>query len=113
MPPDATRKRLPRLEIRRHPIDDGPPAAVIIGADQQVHILPPEDAEIPDPERLLLVEVEHRFVEAGDGAEAAVLLVFDARVGALIAAAIALWLRAPFLIVVIVGAAAAALLRFI
>lgn len=39
-------------------------------------------------------------------------LVFDARVGALIAAGIALLLRAPFLVVVIVGAAAAALLRW-
>lgn len=43
------------------------------------------------------------------GAERA--LAFDARVGALVAAAIALWLRAPFLAVVIAGAAAAALLR--
>ena len=33
-------------------------------------------------------------------------LVIDARVAALVAAAIALWLRAPFLIVVIVGSAA-------
>lgn len=38
-------------------------------------------------------------------------LVFDARIGALVAAAIALLLRAPFLVVVVVGAAAAALLR--
>lgn len=38
-------------------------------------------------------------------------LVVDARLGALVAAAIALLLRAPFLVVVIVGAAAAALLR--
>jgi uncharacterized membrane protein len=38
-------------------------------------------------------------------------LVLDARVGALIAAALALVLRAPFLVVVIVGALAAALLR--
>lgn len=38
-------------------------------------------------------------------------LVIDARVAALVAAAIALWLRAPFLIVVIVGSAAAALVR--
>ncbi len=35
-------------------------------------------------------------------------LTFDARVAALIAAAIALFLRAPFLVVVIVGAAATA-----
>jgi uncharacterized membrane protein len=38
-------------------------------------------------------------------------LVIDARVAALVAAGIALWIRAPFLIVVIVGAAAAALVR--
>ena len=39
-------------------------------------------------------------------------LVLDARVGALIVAGIALWLRAPFLAVVILGALAAALLRW-
>lgn len=39
-------------------------------------------------------------------------LVLDARVGALAAAGIALVLRAPFLVVVVVGAAAAALLRW-
>ncbi|WP_372699047.1 AzlD domain-containing protein [Arthrobacter sp. JSM 101049] len=39
-------------------------------------------------------------------------LVLDARVGALVAAGIALLLRAPFLVVVIVGAVAAALLRW-
>ncbi|MEE1622114.1 AzlD domain-containing protein [Zafaria sp. Z1313] len=38
-------------------------------------------------------------------------LAFDARVGALVAAGIALACRAPFLVVVIAGAAAAALLR--
>lgn len=38
-------------------------------------------------------------------------LALDARVGALAAAAVALWLRAPFLVVVLAGAAAAALLR--
>ncbi len=38
-------------------------------------------------------------------------VVFDARLGALVAAAVALVLRAPFLVVVIVGAVAAALLR--
>ncbi|TDE92719.1 AzlD domain-containing protein [Occultella glacieicola] len=38
-------------------------------------------------------------------------VVLDARLGALVAAALALMLRAPFLVVVIVGAAAAALLR--
>lgn len=38
-------------------------------------------------------------------------LVLDARIGALIAAGIALALRVPFLGVVIIGAAAAALLR--
>jgi uncharacterized membrane protein len=38
-------------------------------------------------------------------------LSIDARVGALIAAAIALWLRVPFLAVVIIGAVVAALLR--
>lgn len=40
-------------------------------------------------------------------------LVLDARLGALVAAAIALWFRAPFLVVVIVGAAAAAGLRLL
>ncbi|MEO6826549.1 MAG: AzlD domain-containing protein [Microbacteriaceae bacterium] len=40
-------------------------------------------------------------------------LVFDARLGALIAAAVALWLRAPFLVVVLVGALAAAGLRML
>jgi uncharacterized membrane protein len=39
-------------------------------------------------------------------------LAFDARVGALIAAGLALKLRVPFLGVVIIGACAAALLRF-
>ncbi|GAB3611483.1 hypothetical protein GCM10027414_36090 [Humibacter ginsengiterrae] len=38
-------------------------------------------------------------------------LTLDSRIGALVAALIALLLRAPFLVVVIVGAAAAALLR--
>lgn len=40
-------------------------------------------------------------------------LVVDSRIGALVAAAVALWLRAPFLVVVIVGAAAAAGLRLL
>lgn len=40
-------------------------------------------------------------------------LVLDARIGALAAAAVALWLRAPFLVVVIVGAATAAGLRLL
>lgn len=40
-------------------------------------------------------------------------LVLDARIGALVAAAVALWLRAPFLVVVISGAGAAALLRLL
>jgi uncharacterized membrane protein len=40
-------------------------------------------------------------------------LVADARIGALVAAAIALLLRAPFLVVVIVGALAAAGLRLL
>ena len=38
-------------------------------------------------------------------------LVLDARVAALAAAAVALWLRAPFIVVVVVGAAVAAGLR--
>ncbi|TWI14368.1 AzlD domain-containing protein [Aerolutibacter ruishenii] len=38
-------------------------------------------------------------------------LVFDARTLALVAAGVALWLRVPFLGVVVVGAAAAALAR--
>ncbi|MGY4858187.1 AzlD domain-containing protein [Cryobacterium sp. AP23] len=40
-------------------------------------------------------------------------LALDSRLGALVAAAIALWLKAPFLVVVIVGAAAAAGLRLL
>ena len=40
-------------------------------------------------------------------------LVLDSRLGALVAAALALWLKAPFLVVVIVGAAAAAGLRLL
>jgi uncharacterized membrane protein len=40
-------------------------------------------------------------------------LVFDARVAALVAAAVALWLRAPFLAVVAVGALAAGLARLL
>jgi uncharacterized membrane protein len=40
-------------------------------------------------------------------------LAIDARLGALVAAAVALWLKAPFLVVVIVGAAAAAGLRLL
>jgi uncharacterized membrane protein len=40
-------------------------------------------------------------------------LAADARLGALAAAAVALALRAPFLLVVIIGAATAALLRLI
>jgi uncharacterized membrane protein len=40
-------------------------------------------------------------------------LAFDARVGALLAAAIALALRVPFLGVVVIGAVVAAALRFI
>jgi len=40
-------------------------------------------------------------------------LAVDARLAALVAAAIALWLKAPFLVVVIVGAAAAAGLRLL
>lgn len=38
-------------------------------------------------------------------------MVLDARLAALAAAAVALWLRAPYLVVVIVGALAAALAR--
>lgn len=38
-------------------------------------------------------------------------LVLDARVAALGAAAVALWLRAPYIVVVLVGALAAALVR--
>lgn len=40
-------------------------------------------------------------------------VVLDARVAALAAAAVALWLRAPYLVVVIVGAVAAALTRLL
>lgn len=38
-------------------------------------------------------------------------VVLDARLASLVAAALALWLRASFLLVVVVGAGAAALLR--
>lgn len=40
-------------------------------------------------------------------------VVLDARIGALVAAGIALWFRAPFLVVVLAGAAAAAGLRLL
>ncbi|MHA7305718.1 AzlD domain-containing protein [Arthrobacter sp. TMN-49] len=40
-------------------------------------------------------------------------VVLDARVGALVAAAVALWFKAPFLVVVIAGAGAAAALRLL
>ncbi|MBI1624978.1 AzlD domain-containing protein [Comamonas suwonensis] len=40
-------------------------------------------------------------------------LALDARLGALLVAAMALWLRAPFLLVVVLGAAASALLRWL
>lgn len=40
-------------------------------------------------------------------------VVFDARIGGLVAAAIALKLKAPFIVVVIVGAAATGLLRLL
>ena len=40
-------------------------------------------------------------------------LVIDARLAALVAAGVALWLRAPFLVVVLVGAGAAALARLL
>lgn len=40
-------------------------------------------------------------------------LVIDARVAALVAAGVALWLRAPFLVVVAVGALAAAVARLL
>ena len=39
-------------------------------------------------------------------------LVLDARLASLLVAAVALWLRAPFLLVVVLGAAAAALVRW-
>lgn len=40
-------------------------------------------------------------------------LVLDARLAALAAAAVALWLRAPYIVVVLVGALAAAAVRFV
>lgn len=40
-------------------------------------------------------------------------LAFDARLGALAAAALALWLRLPFLVVVVSGALACAALRWL
>lgn len=56
---------------------------------------------------LLAALVAMNTFSAGDG------IALDARVGALIAAAVALLLRAPFIVVVIVGAAAAAGLRLL
>ncbi|NJC24422.1 putative membrane protein [Arthrobacter pigmenti] len=41
------------------------------------------------------------------------VLVVDARLAALVAAGVALWLRAPFLVVVLAGAAAAAVARLL
>jgi hypothetical protein len=40
-------------------------------------------------------------------------IVFDARVPALLVAAILLWLRAPFIVVVIAGALVAAVFRWL
>jgi hypothetical protein len=40
-------------------------------------------------------------------------LAVDARLGALLVAAVALWLRAPFLLVVVLGAVAAGVLRLL
>ena len=40
-------------------------------------------------------------------------LALDARLAALVAAAVALWLRAPFLVVVLAGAGAAAVARLL
>lgn len=54
---------------------------------------------------LLAALVANNAFASGQG------LALDARVLALLAAGIALWLRAPFLLVVIIGAAAAALGR--
>lgn len=41
------------------------------------------------------------------------LLVLDARLGALLVAGLALWLRAPFLLVVVMGGVSAAILRLL
>ena len=54
---------------------------------------------------LLAALVAVQTAAAGDD------LVLDARVAALAAAAVALWLRAPFIVVVVVGAGVAAGLR--
>ncbi|GAA3058928.1 MULTISPECIES: AzlD domain-containing protein [Actinomycetes] len=54
----------------------------------------------------LLASLVAMNTASGDGG-----VVLDARVGALLAAAVALLLRAPFLVVVIAGAGAAAGLR--
>ncbi|TLP99763.1 AzlD domain-containing protein [Nesterenkonia salmonea] len=56
---------------------------------------------------LLAALVAMNTFSAGSG------IIFDARIGALAAAAIALLLRAPFIVVVIAGAAAAAGLRLL
>ena len=48
-----------------------------------------------------------------NAAAAGTNVVIDARLGALVAAAIALWFKAPFLVVVLAGAAAAAGLRLL
>lgn len=74
------------------------------------------------PERLLEAPAVHRLVSMFPVALLAALLavvtvgdgqavVLDARIAALLAAATALLLRAPFIVVVLVGAATAAVLR--
>lgn len=50
-------------------------------------------------------------VQTGAGGEAGRHLVVDARAAGLLVAAIALWRRAPFLLVVVLAAATAALVR--
>lgn len=48
-----------------------------------------------------------------NAAASGTVVVFDARFGALVAAAVALWFKAPFLVVVLAGAAVAAGLRLL
>lgn len=77
------------------------------------YLVPPRLLESESAQRLaalvtvslLAALVAVQTAAVGDG------LVLDARVAALGAAAVALWLRAPFIVVVVVGAAVAAGLR--
>ena len=57
-------------------------------------------------------ETSYSYAKAGVSIAAGTALVIDARLAALAVAALALWLRLPFLLVVLLGAAAAGLVRW-